>query len=73
MSGGILMYKLNKPVFKIYPDTIIKNVQDHLSSIWDELIRNLQWNKQEHANIKKELMDEIVLLKRRITNLENNP
>lgn len=67
------MYKLNKPVFKIYPDTIIKNVQDHLSSIWDELIRNLQWNKQEHANIKKELMDEIVLLKRRITNLENNP
>jgi len=67
------MYKLNKPVFKIYPDTIIKNIQDHLSSIWDELIRILQWNKKEHDDIKKELMDEIILLKRRITNLENNP
>jgi hypothetical protein len=67
------MYKLNKPIFKIYPDTIIKNVQDHLSSIWDELIRILQWNKKEHDDIKKELMDEIILLKRRITNLENNP
>lgn len=66
------MYKLNKPIFKIYPDTIIKNVQDHLSSIWDELIRILQWNKKEHDDIKKELMDEIILLKRRITNLENN-
>jgi hypothetical protein len=66
------MYKLNKPIFKLYPDTIIKNVQDHLSSIWDELIRNLQWNKKEHDDIKKELMDEIILLKRRITNLENN-
>jgi len=73
MSGGVLMYKLNKPVFKIYSDTIIKNVQDHLSSIWDELIRNTQWNKKEHDDIKKELMDEIILLKRRITNLENNP
>lgn len=67
------MYKLNKPIFKIYPDTIIKNIQDHLSSIWDELIRILQWNKKEHDDIKKELMDEIILLKRRITNLENNP
>lgn len=67
------MYKLNKPIFKIYPDTIIKNVQGHLSSIWDELIRILQWNKKEHDDIKKELMDEIILLKRRITNLENNP
>lgn len=67
------MYKLNKPIFKIYPDTIVKNVQDHLSSIWDELIRSLQWNKKEHDDIKKELMDEIILLKRRITNLENNP
>jgi hypothetical protein len=67
------MYKLNKPIFKIYPDTIVKNVQDHLSSIWDELIRILQWNKKEHDDIKKELMDEIILLKRRITNLENNP
>lgn len=67
------MYKLNKPIFKIYPDTIIKNVRDHLSSIWDELIRILQWNKKEHDDIKKELMDEIILLKRRITNLENNP
>ena len=66
------MYKLNKPIFKIYPDTIVKNVQDHLSSIWDELIRILQWNKKEHDDIKKELMDEIILLKRRITNLENN-
>lgn len=67
------MYKLNKPIFKIYPDNIVKNVQDHLSSIWDELIRILQWNKKEHDDIKKELMDEIILLKRRITNLENNP
>ncbi len=67
------MYKLNKPIFKIYPDTIVKNVQDHLSSIWDELIRILLWNKKEHDDIKKELMDEIILLKRRITNLENNP
>ena len=67
------MYKLNKPIFKIYPDTIVKNVQDHLSSIWDELIRILQWNKKEHDDIKKELMDEIILLKRRITNIENNP
>ena len=47
------MYKLNKPIFKIYPDTIIKNVQDHLSSIWDELIRILQWNKKEHEDIKR--------------------
>ena len=48
------MYKLNKPYFLRYIQILLlKNVQDHLSSIWDELIRILQWNKKEHDDIKK--------------------